>query len=337
MAVLATLALAAFAAAPASAATPAAASATFVLAPVGPSASLLLRARPGDVLHGAVRVRNVSVRSISVRLQPADIQNAANGNADYVTTKLAHAGRWLHLAAANVPLEPHASRTIAFTVRVPAGITGASHYAGIVAFNAADLAARPGKTTASHTQFRFQRVTRQALPLTIRLPGRLSRSLALRSTRLVVQPIGAGLVLDLHTGGSVLIQGARVQLRVMRGEHTVFTSDSTLGQLFPGSHLSYRIPWAGRPTEGGYRVIGMISPQGAAAVRVDRTVAFTAANAHTLRTVTPPPVATHAAAQSMPIWVWLALAAGATLLSVLSFAVWRLARRRPLAPTAFDA
>lgn len=327
VALLAALALAATAAAPASAMAIPSPKPTFALSAFGTAGAQLLHGSPGRVLRGAVRVRNVSGHAVTVILQPADIQNASNGNADYVTTPLSQAGRWLRIAATTIRLEAHASRQVAFTVSVPARASGASHYLGIVAVDAADLATAAAHRTVKGKSFTFYRINRQVLPLTIRLPGQLSRSLALRSTKIVVQPVGAGLVLSLLPGGSELIQGAQIELHVLRGAHTIFSYASTLGQLFPTTGLNYRIPWVGQPTPGSYHVLGVIRPEGSATVNIDQTVQFTPTNATQLKHDTPP--AAQQPPPGTPSWVWFALAAAAGLLIALSVAVWKLARRHP--------
>jgi hypothetical protein len=323
---MATLMLVAAAASSASAATLASPQpVAFALSPVATTGALRLRGAPGQVLHSAVLVRNISGRPVTVLLQAADIQNASNGNADYVTTHLLTTGRWLQLAIRSVRLAPHASRKVAFTVRIPAGAKGASHYAGIVATNAAELAAATAHKTTRRPSFTFHRIDRQALPITIRLPGGVSRRLVLRSARIVVAPVGAGLVLGLLPGGSELIQRAGIRLRVQRQGRTLFTYVSTLGQLFPGSPLDYRIPWKGQPTQGSYHLQGVIRPQDAAAVSVNQTIEFTAAKATKLKHETTPTAGE--STPGMPGWVWPALALAATLLITLSVAVWKLARR----------
>ncbi|MDX6690312.1 MAG: hypothetical protein QOG15_1769 [Solirubrobacteraceae bacterium] len=323
---LAALALAAIAAAPAPAAAAAPPkSATFVLAPGGTGGAPHVRSTPGSGVRGSVLVRNVAPRTITVRLQPSDIRNATNGNADYVTTRLSGDGRWLHLAATTVRLAPHAVRRVAYKVNIPARARGASHYAGIVAVDAADLAAaNRRRKTAKNKGFSFARINRQALPLTIRLPGPLTRSLKLRSVKLVVQPAGAGLVLRLRPGGTVLIQSAPVKLRVSRGSRTIFHHASTLGQLFPGDDLDFRIPWKGHPTKGSYHVRGVIRPQDAAPVYIDQTIGFSPAKVTALDHVAP--TVARSAKPALPIWVWLALSIAAGLLIALSLAVWKLKR-----------
>lgn len=326
MALVATLMLAATAASSASAAAlPSPEPVAFALSPVATTGALRLRGAPGQVLHGAVLVRNTSGRPVTVLLQAADIQNASNGNADYVTSHLSQTGRWLRLATRRVRLAPHASREVAFTVSIPAHAGGASHYAGIVATNAAELAVAAVHKTTRRRSFTFYRIDREALPITIRLPGAVSRRLVLRAARIVVAPVGAGLVLGLLPGGSELIQAARIRLRVQRQGRTLFTYVSTLGQLFPGSLLDYRIPWKGQPTQGSYNLQGVIRPQGAMAVNINQTIEFTAAKAIQLKHETTSSAGVPT--PGLPGWVWPALAAAAILLIALSVTVWKLARR----------
>jgi hypothetical protein len=327
LALLAVLALAATAAAPAAAAT-SPSMATFALTAVGRPGAMLLRGIPGRVLRGAVDVRNVSAHRITVTLDPADIRTASNGNADYVTAPLAKAGRWLRLAARTVHLARHAVRQVAFTLSIPGGTVGASHYAGIVATDAAQVAAAAHRIPVSKS-FSFNFVTRQALPMTVRLPGPLSRTLALRSLGITVQPAGAGLVLGLLPGGSDLIGSTRVNLRVLRGSRTILTDTSTLGQLFPGAGLDFRIPWVGQPTKGTYRVVGVIRPAGAAAIYIDQTIGFSPAKVTQLARETPPGATTPGPTPpSTPVWAWVALGVAGALLFGLLFLVWKL-RRRP--------
>jgi len=277
-----------------------------------------------------VRVRNVSSHSVTVVLQPADIKTAVNGNADYATSRLSQTGLWLHLDAASVRLAPHAARLVPFTVSIPASATGASHYAGIVAINAAELAAAAAAhNKAKGTGVAFYEINRQAVPITIRMPGPLTRSVSLRSVKLTAEPVGAGLMLGLLPAGTILIQNATIDLKVLRGTRTIFTYKSTLGQLFPDTPLNYRVPWQGTPTTGTYRVVGVFRPKDAAAVNIDTTVNFTGANAAQLKRQTPPVAG--APSNGLPIWVWLALGIAAALLIALLVTVYRLWRRPPAA------
>jgi hypothetical protein len=220
---------------------------------------------------------------------------------------------------------------VAFTVSIPASTISASHYAGIVAIDAADLAAAAaaGKKSTK-TTFTISRINRQALPITIRMPGPQTRSVTLSSVKLTVDPV-ATLMLGLVPGGTVLIQNATINLQVLRGTRTIFTYKSTLGHLFPNTSLNYRVPWQGTPTAGTYHVIGVFRPKGAAAVNIDTNAKFTGANAAQLKRQTPPLAGARASSTGLPIWVWLALGLAALLLIALLVTVYRLSRRPPAA------
>ena len=72
-------------------------------------------------------------------------------------------------------------------------------------------------------------------------------------------------------------------------------------------------------------MLGVIYPQGIAAVSINQIVEFTAAKATQLKHATPPTA--QPAASSLPGWVWVVLGAGAGVLMALSVAVCKLARR----------
>ena len=271
LAALLGLALTAISAPGASAASaPSSRAAAVSLSAVGAGGGLLLEGSPGSVLGGAVRVQNLSGEPVTVVLQAADIRTAANGNADYVTRGLSQAGRWVSLGSSAVDLAPHEQREVQFTLTVPARESG-SHYAGIVAVNQAELASAGQPRRAGGL---ISVVAREAVPITVRLPGTPTRSLTLQSAKIAAEPFGAALMLGILPGGNVLSETAHIQLSVMRGGRTIFSYYGTLGQLFPGSPLDYRIPWVGTPAPGSYRVLGVISAQGAAPLRVSRTVSF---------------------------------------------------------------
>ncbi|MDA0179659.1 hypothetical protein OJ997_05080 [Solirubrobacter phytolaccae] len=305
----AVLALVAIAAAPAAAAP---AKPAFALTVSDTGSGKLVRGTPGRVVRGAVVVRSLSSRAVTVKLQAADIGAASNGNAAYKTSRLKGAGRWLRLATHTVRLQPNAVQTVTYTLSIPSTARRASYYAGIVGVNAAELAAARRKPSQKKA-FNFSNVNRQALPITVRLPGRLYRRLTLRSVTIKVEPAGAGLVLALRPGGTQLITSASVNLTVSRGAKTVITHASTLGQLFPGEGLNFRIPWTGRPTEGDYRVKGVIRPKLAKPIFIDQTVTFTPKKAAEAEAETTPIASTG----GTPGWVWVALALGAALVLAL--------------------
>ena len=324
---MAALALAAVLAAPAAAAGAAAAGRpTFALAALGSRRAPLLRGLPGQVLHGAVQVRNLTDREVTVLLQPASIGNASNGNAEYETAHVSGAGRWLSLQTSRVRLAAHQSERVSYAISVPAGTSGASHYAGIVATDAAELAQASVRGRPAGRTFTFSRINRQAIPVTVRLPGPLSRAISLRSVNVAIQPDGAALMLGLMPSGSDLIQSTRLRLRVQQAGRTLFSYSTTLGQLFPGRPLRYRVPWNGPSSPGRYEVLGVIQPSGAPSISFQRYVEITAPQREKLERQMP--AGPTRVTTSIPDWVWIALGVAALLLAGLSLALARLWRQR---------
>ena len=324
----ATLVFAALAATPAGAAAPSPKQPTFALAASGASGALSLRGTPGADLAGAVEVRNLTARPVTVRLQPADIRNATNGNADYVTARLAGNGRWLRLQTATVRLAPRATERVRLTVRVPRSASAASHYLGVVGVDLADL--RPTRVRAKRRagpSFSFERVNRFAVPITVRIGDPNGHRLALLSARIEVVPAGAGLILGLLPEGTDLIPKTDVDLEVTRDHKVILTHRVTLGQLFPGAPLDYRIPWEGRPTAGRYRVVGELRPQGAPAVAIDRVVVVTPDVADELESEAAPA----APGRGTPLWMAIVLGCAGALVVVSLLAVMRMKRRLAMA------
>jgi len=120
---------------------------------------------------------------------------------------------------------------------------------------------------------------------------------------------------------------------VLRGQHKIFTTTTTLGQLFPGAPLAYRIPWKGRPAAGTYRVVGTIRPQGARVIHVNASLTVSGAKAKQLAQGTTAGAQQEAAA-GIPGWIWVALALAAVLLIVVPLFVWKYARRGGGTPAA---
>lgn len=210
-----------------------------------------------------------------------------------------------------------------------------------MAVDVADLApSAPGAAVSGRRTITIRRVSRLAQPVTIRLPGKLTRALALGRADIDDRSTGPALDLKLRPTGNVLIEDADLRLRVLRQARTVFTHAQTLGQLFPGSPVALRIPWDGKLQPGPYRVLGIVRPAGAPVVRIDTVVA--------LRPATPLPTTTPGAVEEpvpgsaveLPAWLRAALGGVALTLLVLAVAVaalWRRSRRHAATPAAVPA
>jgi hypothetical protein len=327
-AVLATLALAALAAAPAAASSAAPPQpAGFYVASDKATSALRLNGRPGTTLTSRVNVYNTTARDKVVRLQAADLETASAGGLSYDTIGLRREGTWMHLRSGRVRVPARGSTPVSFSVRVPAGVRGGSHYAGIVATDA-DPAPAPSKTSSAKDRrtFEVRRVLRMAVPVTVALPGPRRRSVDYTGASLSTDGGRPALSLNFKNSGTVLIQGATVDVRVERNGKQVVKSNSATAQLMPDSGVEYRVPWTGRAAAGDYRLVGVITPQGAKPVSIDEVVTVSDKEADRATRQLKPPVAA-APKASTPVAVWLALAGAALLVAGMGTAMWRMRKR----------
>jgi hypothetical protein len=209
---------------------------------------------------------------------------------------------------------------------VPRDAREGSHYAGVVATE--DAARKPSQRRVARgtSTFSVTSVVRIAVPMTIALPGRRTRALALDGLKLPVDASGAALSVALRNTGTVLIRRAAVDLRVRRDGRTLFRHQAGLSEILPESPLVYRIPWKGTPMQGTYRVVGTIRPAGAETLHVDAPVTFTE---HTARELERKAEEVVLPESSVPPLVWLALAAAVALLAGMAVMLLRTRRRVP--------
>ena len=121
---------------------------------------------------------------------------------------------------------------------------------------------------------------------------------------------------------------APVKLRVSRGPQTILTHSSSLGQLFPGAGLAFRIP-LGRQSQRGRvprqgRDPAPAAPPRSSSTRRSPSARRTRAQLESRTTLGAPDSGT-------PLWMWVALGVAGLLVALLLFLLWRL-ERRPVEP-----
>jgi hypothetical protein len=275
---LAGLALAALAAAPASpasAAAPRASKLTFSAGPLVRTPYFQFHTAGGDLLSGRLRLRNTSGRTITVLLRPTDLGTANTGGATFDAPASGRPGRWLKLAKRSVALHPGQSAVVSFRAVLPKGLAPGEHYAGIVAFDEAQLAsggkaAKPSRST----EILLRHVTRVGLPIRFTVPGPSERKLELSTVGFDSNAAGALLRLGLRNSGNQLVRRTTLSLKVVRGGRTVLARSGAISDFVPGAAIRYPVLWPGRPVRGSYHLTGAIRPAGGPVVRIDQDVTF---------------------------------------------------------------
>jgi hypothetical protein len=269
--------LTALAASAAGAAAPAAHAATatdgaVALQPAGGKHRLAYTAAPGDVVHGAVRLKNAGRQARDIKLTAVDVGTAAFGGAVYGDATGKRTGRWVTLEAGTVRVGARSTKTVHFSVQVPRGTSKGVHYAGITAVDVAQLRAASTRRKRAGKRIVFHRITRFALPLKVRVPGAVSPRLTFRGAEVDVDAAGANILMKLENTGRTLLRSTDVKLRLAQGDRTLVDVHQPLREFVPGTAAKFPITLPGIPSEGDYRVVGTIRPEGAPAIAVDETV-----------------------------------------------------------------
>ncbi|MDX6671178.1 MAG: hypothetical protein QOI91_1541 [Solirubrobacteraceae bacterium] len=325
-ALLCVLALAASAAAsaPAGAATarpPIAAG--FSIVAVGQPSYFRFTARPGAVVTGLVRVRNLKARSLVVRLTPADLTTADSGGVSFPQSRPRTTGAWVTLQHATVRLRAHSSALVRFRARVPATITGGEHYAGIVAVDVAQ--ARAARAPSHKRGVSVRHLTRLALPIKVTTPGPLLHHLALSGIGFGVDAAGSKLRLALRNDGSVITRATRIHLKVSRSGRTLFAVNERLADFIPQTAISFPVAWRGALKRGTYAVTGVIQPRHGPPIRVDQHITFTPKLGRQLKEQAGETTA--AGDTGPPLLMWLALAGALAVATAAATGYLRLRHR----------
>ena len=243
----------------------------FSIDAVGFPSFFIYDAKPGETVRGRVRVRNIAGESRVAYLRTVDAKTAATGGVEYGSQSRPPrgTGRWIRLGARTLNLPAGAAVEVPFTARVPRDARRGDQLAGIVAFGKP-----PPPSRARGGRFRLRFVSRLAIAVQFRLPGKREPRLELRDAGVQVLPAGASLALRLANTGNTLIPKTSGRVTVSTAGKTLFSRPVRLDSFVPKTELVYALPWLGRPVEGDYEVTGEIRPAGAKPIEVDTKVRF---------------------------------------------------------------
>jgi hypothetical protein len=145
----------------------------------GDRANYAYTADPGSTVRDAVVVTNHSAEALDLKVYAADAFTTTSGQLDLLPAGATSTdlGAWTTPAARSVHVPAHGSRTVAFTVHVPADASPGDHSAGIVT----SLAQQPAGSTV--------RVDRRlALRMHLRVTGALAPAIRADGVRASAEP-----------------------------------------------------------------------------------------------------------------------------------------------------
>ena len=273
-----------------------------------------LRGEPGDRVSAALMLTNPAKKPVTVELRRQDAGTAATGGVQYEPARPGGTGRWLDLDTQRVELAPGAAQRIVLTARIPRDAKPGDHYAGLVAYDVADLRRIARQEGEGAVQLQF--ISRFGVTLRYRVPGPAATAVGFAGAKVESTPKGAAVQVRLRNPGGRLVPGTAGNLEVEKDGERVASTSVRLTSFLPGTDVVVPVPLDGAPGEGTYRVTGTIRPENAPAVQIDEriTVGEKAVRTYEATTGRPAPPKE----EPGPPWLWIALgAAGATALFAL--------------------
>jgi hypothetical protein len=223
---------------------------TFALEALTRGPYFVFDAQPGATLTGKVRVVNVGGAAGVVHLYAVDATTGQTSGAVYLTD--AHSrndvGAWTAVRDGDVALRPGQSRTVSFTVRVPASTRAGDHLGGIVA----DGGVHQTPAVRRHgSSFRINVRSLTVIAIEERVPGP-------RFERMSIDGVHAGgmrgyqeLFVTLANLGNVLQKGSgSIAVSDLHG-HVLKRNEFKLDTFVPLTKVDYPVFVRGRALAAG--------------------------------------------------------------------------------------
>lgn len=281
-------------------------------------------ARPGRTMHAVVAVGNTNGKPKDILVKAQDATTTGTGGIDFVRLRNGDVGSWLSPRRKTIHLGPRESVRLPITVRVPADAQAGDHFAGVVLYNTADIR-RVRKQQASGHGVTLRYISRLAVPVRVRLPGDLVAKVELQRVSFGVTPSGSSIQLTFGNVGNVLIPSSTGSVTVSQDGRRLGRQPMKFTSFLPGTTIDFPVPFKGTPAEATYRITGVLRPQFAPPVHIDRTITFGTKENDRLERATGVTAIGHDEGGGVPWWVWLIV--GLFVLGLLLFALLRRRRR----------
>jgi hypothetical protein len=209
-------------------------------------------AAPGSSTTQSVVVRNDRTRAIVAHVEGVDASTGAATGANYDPpgTQPSKTGTWIVVSTPEVTLQPGESRTVDFTVHVPAGAKPGVYLAGISA--SVPSGATSSTTTANRkgTDFEVTLAAQRLIAVQVTVPGPAAPKLVVTGARATATPDGVALLVGIANRGNAFA----------RGTGSIKVADTNLEQRFtintfvPGTDIEYRVPWTKDVVPGNHAI-----------------------------------------------------------------------------------
>ncbi len=294
------------------------------LQPLHPSAAapsyFTFHTAAGSTVSDAVIITNHATTAVDLAISPVDGLTGQTSGSVYANRQdpVSKAGKWLTPSLTTLTLPGQSSRTVTFTVQVPADASSGDHLAGLAVENT--------QPTTSSNGFAIKEILRSVIGVLVKVPGRAT--FVPKLTSLGIQQIGqtsiGSVTVGLSNAGLAL---AKPSLEVSLKGPAGYSRDITrkLDTVLPGDTINYPFAWPDILAKGSYDVTATLTG-GGKSVSMTKTVIL----GTTLAGVSHPlPVTVvKQAKNSLPLWeLALVILAGALVFGGVVGAVMRRSRQ----------
>lgn len=273
----------------------------------------------GGTVKDAVVITNHATTPVDLAVTAVDGLTGQTSGSVYANRQdpVAKTGKWVTPSVSELSLPAQSSRTVSFTVKVPADASAGDHLAGIAVENL--------QPTTSSNGFAIKQILRSVIGVLVQVPGKAT--FVPQLTSLGIKQIGQTSIGSVtvglgNTGLALGKPSLEVELQGPSGYHRDVTRE--LDTILPGDAITYPFAWPDILAKGTYSVTARLTG-GGSTVTLTRTVVL----GTTLAGVTHPlPVTIVKQSKSgLPLWELLvAILGGALVFGGVVGAVMRRSR-----------
>jgi hypothetical protein len=207
---------------------------------------------PGAVVTQSVVVTNFNKHAVDVEVDPVDGMTAGGTGAAYGRPDSApsRTGTWISVSTPAFSLEPGASRSVPFTVRVPDDVGPGQYLAGISTI--VPLEDKAGTTTATGNGAQFD-ITLQAqrvIAVQVNVPGPAAPKLVISGATPSANSDGITLKIGITNEGNAFARGTGLITVADTGLRKEFEIDTFVSK----TSISYSVPWTTELVPGSHEV-----------------------------------------------------------------------------------
>lgn len=206
----------------------------------------LLEAEPGHTVEQSIGLRNDSEEPIELRLVPVDATTGPLGGVSYGLEQEDRqaVGTWIQLERDKLILAPGASKTIPFSVSIPASAAPGEHVGGISVYVPKEEEGQGPTETGAAVLVRSRRI----VAVQVQLPGGNPAHMVIRGVEAAARPDGLYLELLLANDGGGLTKGTGLVELPDDGLRREFSIDTFL----PRTAIRYPVKWTTEPRSGTF-------------------------------------------------------------------------------------